>query len=88
MSGWGFLPRFAVKMAERLEANDHKSSWLDMTPGQLLRRLKQEVGELDRALKAHESEARIAHEAADVANFAAMIWDVYEAPGDEKGAQR
>lgn len=76
------LGKFAAAMAERLDANSHKSGWADMTPGALLRRLKQEVGELDRAIKSGAVPEQVIREAADVANFAAMIADVVreEAP--------
>lgn len=75
------LGNFAAAMAERLDANSHKRGWRHLSAKRLLVRLRQEVGELERAL---ESEAetvgeyvrRVTHEAADVANFAAMIADV------------
>src|SRR5207237_2877466 len=70
------LGNFAAAMAERLDANSFKTGWQQMTAGALLRRLKQEVGELDRALKSGADAQRITQEAADVANFAAMIADV------------
>lgn len=78
------VTRFADDMAERLEANDHKSGWESMSPARCLLRLEQEVGELRRALHNNESSARIRQEAADVGNFAAMVaatyeWKAYEA---------
>lgn len=71
------LGDFAAAMGERLDENSHKSGWWRESPRWLLHRLKQELGELERAIKRHESPERIRHEAADVGNFAAMVADVY-----------
>ena len=68
----------ADAMRERLAANSGKYGWERMTPGQHLRRLKQEVGELTRALERGESVERIRKEAADVSNFAAFLAATYE----------
>ena len=70
------LARFAQAMQLVLEANDHKRGWEHATTAYLLRRLKQELGELERALNDKTvTTARIIHEAADVANFCMMIAD-------------
>ena len=50
--------------------NSHKHGWDDMTGPQIIRRLKQEVGELERAILAGKSTEEIRAEAADVGNFA------------------
>jgi len=67
------LAWFANEMEQQLEANDHKSGWQYSTLKQLLRRLKQEVGELERAIE--KGKPLVVEEAADVANFAMMIAD-------------
>lgn len=73
------IAQFSVAMAERLDANSHKSGWESMRPRRLLVRLEQEVGELRRALERGESSERVTHEAADVGNFAAMLSENYRA---------
>ena len=63
-------------MEEKLEMNSHKGGWDGMTPGELLRRIKQEVGELTRAIEKNRSALDVAREAADVANFCRMLADL------------
>lgn len=75
------LASFAQVMQERLDANDHKGGWRDMTPRQLMRRLLQEAKELDYAIgdaleRRAETVRTATREAADVASFAMMIADV------------
>jgi NTP pyrophosphatase (non-canonical NTP hydrolase) len=72
------VPWFAAAMAERLDANSYKRGWASMSPRRLLVRLKQETAELQRALAAGRPAADVVREAADVANFAAMIADVVQ----------
>ena len=60
-------------MEEKLRKNDHKTEATLMPPGLLLRRLQAEVLELEVAL-GYESNEQIQREAADVANFALMIY--------------
>jgi NTP pyrophosphatase (non-canonical NTP hydrolase) len=51
--------------------------WSDASPKLLLRRLREEVRELERALREIPvNRAKVLSECADVANFAAMIADV------------
>ena len=64
----------ASRMEERLKENDHKGGWLTCSFEYLVRRLREEVDELDTALNWDSSDDPIA-EAADVANFAMMIAD-------------
>ena len=67
---------FAIKMESVLRANDHKGGWTGCAPQWLLMRLKQEVAELEFAMKYHSVESGSAiKECADVANFAMMIAD-------------
>jgi len=72
---------FADLMEAQLRANDHKPGWKEDNAFALLERLREETEELNRAMYAHdgleEFQQRIALEAADVANFAMMIADVY-----------
>lgn len=68
------LVDFCAGMLHELNANDHKTHWRNYTPAWLYNRLRQEVGELDRALVDGDPE-RVRSEAADVANFAMMIAD-------------
>lgn len=85
MSGYSeveLLGGFAGAMAERLAANSYKRGWRELTPRQLLARLKQEVGELEGAMRGVPDPIVVTREAADVANFAAMIADAYRVKGD------
>ena len=78
---------FARLMEKVLRDNDHKGGWDDCKPSWLLARLKQEVDELDEAMRkgtiarrdasgrTSDWPASIPREAADVANFAMMIAD-------------
>lgn len=63
---------FAGIMERELAANDHKGGWENDQPEALLRRLREETAELVRAVG---GEGDVVSEAADVANFAMMIWD-------------
>jgi len=70
------LMRFSQHMQEKLQENNHKRGWEDLSAKQLLRRLRTEVRELEKALDSRVLRPReIAREAADVANFAFMIAD-------------
>lgn len=62
----------AVRMRTKLRKNAHKTHWAELETADLLQWLKAEVTELEEAL-ANEGPDAIADEAADVANFAAMI---------------
>lgn len=69
---------FSKKMQSQLDANDHKGScwdrgWSGMSQKWLLKRLKQEVKELEQEIL--YSGKNVVEEAADVANFAHMIAD-------------
>jgi hypothetical protein len=79
-------------MEEKLQDNDHKGVWEKCTLGYLIKRLREEVDELQAAVvdghcdAAHAearprpwsevSARRALNEAADVANFAMMLADV------------
>ncbi len=67
------IPYFAVEMQKKLDKNSTKSGWWTMTPGQCLRRAKQEMGELTRAMQKNKSADEIVGECADVANFVMFL---------------
>ncbi len=75
------LADFTQACERKLRLNRHKGGWQNTTMAYLLRRLAQEKGELVRAVRANRPRAEVLEEAADVANFAMMIADVY-APKD------
>jgi NTP pyrophosphatase (non-canonical NTP hydrolase) len=62
-----------------LKANDHKGGWDGCDSTYLLKRLKEEVIELEVQINHNTREpidlTRIIHEAVDVANYAMMIAD-------------
>lgn len=74
--------QFAVKMEEKLSANDHKSGWEGMSYKMLINRMRQEIKELERAIKLKLPAKEIQYECADVANFAMMIADNIETEDD------
>jgi hypothetical protein len=73
---------FALAMEAKLKANDHKGGWQSMTITELVKRLRDELSELRWAISHDEGSGHglthfdIPSEAADVANFAMMIFDV------------
>ena len=67
---------FAEQMELKLRDNDHKGGWASCEHSWLLDRLKQEVGELEKALDQVDNQENVIKEAADVANFALMIADL------------
>ena len=73
------LAAFAQVMRDKLNENQHKSTWKNEDYRWLFRRLEMEVEELRKEIAhPHESTPReIAREAADVACFAMMIADVF-----------
>ena len=102
------IQKFAALMQMKLNKNSHKSGWkgMDFGPfgegrGQywrekdeyLLKRLDEEVTELKQAISEGKSDVEVAHECADVANFAMMIadvrWDALaQAIGEVGGSER
>jgi hypothetical protein len=67
---------FARKMEVQLRRHEYKGGWDDSTSEYLLDRLVQEAEELREAIRSKKSE-RVTAEAADVANFAMMLADVF-----------
>ena len=66
------LAWFTNAMQTELDNNRHKGGWGSMSQKWLLRRLRQETKELERAIAEGKN---VVEEAADVANFAMMIAD-------------
>lgn len=65
--------RFAIEMQNELDRNNHKSGWHGLSPKWLIHRMKQEVAELEKAVKKEKPREEIQSECADVANFAMML---------------
>ena len=63
---------FGLQMQNNLELNRHKSGWEQMSNYEILNRIKDEVKELQEAIKKGDK-VNIIHEAADVANFCSFI---------------
>lgn len=64
---------FVAAMRGKLAANKHKGTWKDCDLEWLLMRLRQEVDELEEAVRKGKG---VLGEAADVGNFAMFIADV------------
>jgi len=69
------VKQFAEQMEDRLKDNDWKGGWEDCSPMWLAEKLLNEAIELNTALL-EKNTNKIAHETADVANYAMMIADV------------
>lgn len=65
---------FAGEMERKLARNDHKTHWSHATHEYLIRRLKEELAELEAEYRAGNMHS-MASEAVDIANFAMMIAD-------------
>lgn len=70
------IAQFAIDMELKLMRNNAKGGWHGMDVGQLLRLLAKELDELADAI-VHGSGQDVIDEAADVANYAMMIADLY-----------
>jgi NTP pyrophosphatase (non-canonical NTP hydrolase) len=70
---------FMEEMEARLRANDHKGGWEDCSYPYLIRRIREETDELLSSLGqvGVVDPAEVRREAADVANFAMMVADVF-----------
>ena len=67
---------FADMMEYKLKKNDHKGNFENTDVDFLLKRLKEEVVELETAIK-NESYFEVMLEAADVANFSCiLVWNI------------
>ena len=82
---------FAFEMQRRLDENNHKgATYRNLSARQLLNRLKEEVRELERVVTkkagVHNSKRKqfaVDNEAADVANFACFIAEMFGSGGKE-----
>lgn len=70
--------KFALIMEAKLKENEHKDGWELCDYSYLTRRLHNELQELKRKIAKDAPETEIWREAADVANFAMMIANVYQ----------
>ncbi len=66
---------FAVAMETKLRMNDFKGGWQDMSEGDCVDRIQDELQELELAVVRDEPAVVVLAEAADVANFAMFIAD-------------
>ena len=73
------VSNFSRLMLSKLAANRFKGSWEKRNIKWLLSRLREEVNELGEAINNSEHFGQIWSECADVANFAMMISENYEA---------
>jgi NTP pyrophosphatase (non-canonical NTP hydrolase) len=71
------VEELAVVMRQKLAENRRKPHWRQADLGYLTRRIYDEARELSRAIKRGATPAEVRREAADVANFAAMVADLY-----------
>lgn len=65
---------FGTEMERKLCAHDSKGHWAECTTAFLIKRMKEEIKELEKAVKEKRVPAIIS-ECADVANFVMMIAD-------------
>lgn len=81
---------FAIAMETELRANDDKPGWKNDDPLDLCDRIDQELHELIQAIKGNEEggapDEVVKKEAADIGNFAMMIWDIVNANPTTKPA--
>lgn len=73
----GVVHDFAVAMEEQLLLNDHKGGWRDEEISWLIGRAREELAELEDAVRQKRPVLEVLGEAADVGNFAMMVADVY-----------
>jgi NTP pyrophosphatase (non-canonical NTP hydrolase) len=67
---------FAMEMEHLLRENEHKGGWADSSLEDLLEKLKEEVEELEEAIKQPGYQVEACREAGDVGNIAMMIFDI------------
>ena len=68
---------WASHMHERLEANKDKGHWRDDNHSELFDRVREELNELEEAMRLGKPAKDVVLEAADVANMAFMAADSY-----------
>lgn len=67
------VPYFAAEMQMKIDQNSCKTGWWRMSAGDCLRRAKQEMGELTRAIQKNKTREEVVGECADVANFVMFL---------------
>lgn len=77
---------FALEMQDKLDANRNKSGWDCMTNKEILGRIKDEVKELEVAIKSGVK-ADIIAEATDVSNFCSFIAHNNQVSLESRGPQ-
>lgn len=73
----GVVADFAIAMEEKLLLHDDRGGWRNEEIEWLLRRAREELVELEGAIKQGRPAFDVLDEAADVGNFAMMVADVY-----------
>lgn len=68
---------FSEAMERKLAENDHKGGWHNADTIYLLKRLEEELQELQEAALLNYENEKVISESVDVANFAMMIADKY-----------
>ena len=84
---WSSVRKLAAKQIAKLEKNEHKGRWEDMSPMAAFKRLLDEGAELFEAVNNGYSVEEVWSEAADVANFALMLAETYERNSKHDPAQ-
>lgn len=64
-------------MRWQLERNQWRGDWSDASVGWAFVRLCEQVGQLGHAILAGDPQLQVLHDAANVANYAAIVWDLY-----------
>ncbi len=78
------LWRFCGIMLSTLQENNYKEHWSFFSTKRMRNRLRQELTELDTAMRNKRSPDEVDREAADVANFAMMVAENYRTETGEK----
>ena len=78
------LLRFAIAVEEVLCQNDHKQGYEYLSRKWILHRMRQELGELVKAVKRGDDIEKIQKEAIDVAAFAMFLYDNLETEKEEQ----
>jgi hypothetical protein len=77
---------FSLEMEHVLCLNDRKGGWQDSALSYLLLRMREQLCVLSRAISSESPALVVRREAADVANFAMMLWDnVRTQQGNRRG---
>lgn len=76
--------KFSELMETKLKLNDHKGGWGGCDVRWLLKRLREETGEIETAMLKGDPKS-VALECVDVANFAMMLSENFKAPERKEG---